>query len=174
MKEKEHVLTEEEMIFLFKAKCEDLGFSVNLEQLDRFRRYINKYSYNGKLRLVNHGLSENSAQAIADIIQNNKSIKRVYIGKNKFFDEGIIILSKVLKLGSNIIHLDVSSNGITWKGFNTLIDALMNNNTLVSLNLSSKDRSQRNKLATKGAEKLAEFIKGSVYLQFLNVSSTAL
>ena len=174
MKEKEPVLSEAELIYLFKAKCKDLGFPVNLKQLERFRRYIKKHSFNGKLKLINHGLSENSAKAVVEIIHINDKIKKLYLGQNKLLDFGAILLSRAFKVSTNIIHLDLSSNGITWRGFSSLFGWLQNNNTIVSLNLSSKDRSQRNKLAVKGAEKLAEFLKKSWYIQFLNISSTAL
>lgn len=51
LKEKVRVLSDEEILDLFGARCEDLGFKVNLEQLGRFTRNIAKNSYNGKLRL---------------------------------------------------------------------------------------------------------------------------
>lgn len=75
LKEKEQVVNDEEIILLFKARCKDLGFSINLDQLERFKRYILRNSYNGSLKLINLGLSEHTAKSLNDIIHYNSKIK---------------------------------------------------------------------------------------------------
>lgn len=53
----------------------DLGFTVNIDQLDRFTKYITRNSYNGNLRLKNLGLSENTVKALIEVVQGNPKIK---------------------------------------------------------------------------------------------------
>jgi Ran GTPase-activating protein (RanGAP) involved in mRNA processing and transport len=173
MKEKHKVVTEVELRYLFEARWKDLDFPFNHEQYDRFKRYIQKNSFNGKLKLVNLGLSVNSAKAIHEIFNTNKLIKRVYLGRNKLQDTGAQIIALALQEADNLVHLDISSNLISPLGFKPIFDALYNN-TIVSLDLSSTDRSCRNKLGVKGAEMLRDLLQWSKFIQFLNVSSTAL
>ena len=75
MKEKNEVLSEEEIITLFKGRWKDLGFSINLDQLDRFRRNIVRNSYNGSLRLTNLGISDNTIKALIEVVHYNSKIK---------------------------------------------------------------------------------------------------
>lgn len=174
MKEKDKVIDDEELFTLFKARCQDLQFTVNAEQFERFNRYISKNSYNGKLKLINLGLSENSAKALQEILRTNMKIKRLYLSRNKLHDEGAQILAKAIKNTDCLIHLDISSNEIYVKGFESIFKVLYHNNTIVSLNLASSDRSYRNRLGLKGAQMLSDLLKHSNYIQFLNVSSTGL
>ena len=89
-------------------------------------------------------------------------------------DKGANYLSQLIKDCENLIHLDISSNGISSAGFSDIFSSLYSNNTLVSLNLSSSDRSYRNKLGVKGAKELANLLRHSWFIQYLNLSSTAL
>ena len=171
---KQPVLSEEELIFLFKARCKDLQFSVNLAQFERFKRYIKKDSFNGKLKMINLNLSKNSILALFEILRTNRQVKRLYLSKNKLLNDGAIVVSKLIKTNDNIIHLDLSSNGITHTGLQHISQAILDNNTIVSLNLSSYEMAQRNKLGPKGAKMLKRVLKCSPYLQFLNVSWTSL
>ena len=54
--QKEQVLDEEEIKMLFYSKLIDQDIKYNDDQMRRFRRYIQKYSWNSKLRLFNLGL----------------------------------------------------------------------------------------------------------------------
>lgn len=103
-----------------------------------------------------------------------QKLNKIYLGKNKLLDKGANNISKLIKDWENLIHLDISSNGISSVGFKDIFASLYSNITLVSLNLSSSDRSHRNKLGPKGAKELAKLLRHSVYIQFLNLSSTAL
>lgn len=75
LKEKEPVINDDEIIMLFKARWKDLGFSINFDQLDRFKKYITRKSYNGNLRLKNLGLSDNTVKALIDVVHSNPKIK---------------------------------------------------------------------------------------------------
>lgn len=170
----EEVISEEELIILFKARCKDMNFPVNLDRFERFKRYISKSSCNGKLKLVNLGLADASVETLIHIIAHNPKIRRIYLGKNKLYDKGAELIAKLIKESENLIHIDISSNCVTHIGFRSIFQSLLNNNTIVSLNLSSTDMSQRNRLGTKGAKMLTRLMKCSPYIQYLNVSSTAL
>ncbi|CAI2375995.1 unnamed protein product [Moneuplotes crassus] len=171
---KTQVLNEEELMYIFQAKCKDLGFPVNVNQFERFKRYIHKESKNGKLKMINLGLSTNTIHALYDVMLTNQKIKRLYLSKNKLKNEGAKVISKIIKTTSNIIHLDISSNGINHIGLDYIVQSLLRSNTLVSLNLSSTDMSNKNRVAVKGAKLLAKLLRKSPYIQFLNLNCTAL
>lgn len=101
-------------------------------------------------------------------------LNKVSLAQNKLLDRGASRVAKIIRDCRDIIHLDVSSNGITPIGFSDIFMSLYRNNTIISLNLSSSDRCHRNKLGTKGAKDLADLLKVSWYLQYLNLSSTGL
>ena len=56
MVEKEGLLSQTEIQMLFLSKLIDMRMKYSDEQNERFQRYIEKNSYNGKLKLVNMGL----------------------------------------------------------------------------------------------------------------------
>lgn len=64
----------------------------------------------------------------------------------------------------------MSSNNITSQGFMSLFDTLLGNNTLVSLNLSSKDTINKNKLGHNGAIALSHLLENNRMIQILNLS----
>ena len=103
-----------------------------------------------------------------------QKLNKVYLAQNKLLDKGASIVAKMVKECKDIVLLDVSSNGITSVGFSEIFSSLYRNNTIISLNLSSSDRCHRNKLGTKGAKDLSNLLKTSLYLQYLNLSSTGL
>ena len=56
MIEKQGVLSQEEIQMLFFSKLIDMRMKYSGEQNERFRRYIDQNSFNGKLKLINMGL----------------------------------------------------------------------------------------------------------------------
>ena len=101
-------------------------------------------------------------------------ITKLNISSNAIKDEGIEIISQVLRCRNDLIHLDVSSNEISPRGFSILFESLMQNNTLISLNISSIDHWYKNRIGIEGARALKELIKQNIFIQFLNLSSISL
>ena len=81
-------------------------------------------SLNGRLRLINLGLSEQGAKTIDLILRKNKSIKKLYLNNNKLEDDGAVVIGKALPATTSLIHLSICSNGITSRGCKSLFDGI--------------------------------------------------
>jgi len=62
----------------------------------------------------------------------------LYLSNNSLGNEGAIKVAEYLIFPNDLIHLDLSSNGITSEGFKEIFSALTDNDYLVSMNLSNK------------------------------------
>lgn len=60
----------------------------------------------------------------------------------------------MIGVNTSLIHLDVGGNGIGPEGFELLFCSMLRSNTLVSVDISSKDGLNRNRLGLKGAAQL--------------------
>lgn len=76
--------------------------------------------------------------------------------KNRLRDVGLIELSKGIRFARNLVSLDISSNEITPKGIQALTQAASMSISLTSLNLSTVDGVQRNRVAQEGGRFIAE------------------
>lgn len=79
-----------------------------------------------------------------------------------------------MKTNTTVVHLDLSSNDIGPDGCAKLFHSLIDNNTLVSLNIGSRDGLNRNKLGMLGIQQLGVFLKYSSTIQFLDLCNTGL
>jgi len=67
-------------------------------------------------------------------------------------------LVQALKEKNNIIHIDLSSNNITYSGSQMIFSLLEGNHNLISLDLSSSDGLNRNRLGNKSIECLENIL----------------
>jgi hypothetical protein len=100
------------------------------------------------------GLGKEGAETLSVIFHKNTRIKRVYLGQNNLGDDAIRLLDT-----QNIIHLDIGSNGISSAGCESIFKKLMKNTALVSLDISSKERRNMNKLTISSISVLSALLK---------------
>lgn len=81
------------------------------------------------------------------------------MAKNFLGDLGIIEIAKALVHNRNIVHLDISSNNITPEGAHKFFNLLQKSSSIVSLDISSKDGLNRNKVGVYGCEPLETLLK---------------
>jgi hypothetical protein len=81
------------------------------------------------------------------------------LARNAIGDEGVMELVELLKCNGNIIHVDISSNNITADGAFYLFNEILPIHSLVSLEMSSKDGLNRNKISVKGCEPIETLLK---------------
>mmetsp|Transcript_38732 Transcript_38732/g.44343 ORF Transcript_38732/g.44343 Transcript_38732/m.44343 type:complete len:263 (+) Transcript_38732:155-943(+) len=157
------------------SKLIDMNMKHNNEQQDRFFRFINKHSCNGKLKLINMGLAKEGVKTLKDLLlRPNCKIKRLYLNSNKIGDDGAKTLSKVLPVNRTLIHISLCSNEISPKGCRALFTAIKNSQTLVSFDLSSKERVNRNRIDMASIKHLSEVLQISKFLSFLDLSLLSL
>ena len=58
---------------------------------------------------VENELTEEGAQAVADIIKTNATITELSLYKNKFGSEGAVIIAEALKANTTLTKLDFSA-----------------------------------------------------------------
>ena len=78
--------------------------------------------------------------------------------KNNLRDDGIRELSKAIKISRSLVDLDVSSNGISPRGMKYLQEAILENNSICVLNVSTVNGINRNRVQTVGGQSFAEVI----------------
>jgi hypothetical protein len=138
--------------------------------------YIHKELYTGTLKLDNLGLSLESAKTLRMIMKNNFKVKRLELGSNNLGDEGVKVVMGIFKGGqksgnqSSVIHLGLGSNRLKDQGMIEVFDSLKGNQTLVSLDVSAKDRSKLNKIETTGLWHLSNLLKTTSSIAFLDLS----
>ena len=115
-----------------------------------------------------------SAKTIYTIVCKNQKIKQINLNWNKLGDEGIKIIAKILYIPTNIISLWIGSNGLSNTGWETILNPLFKNNTLVSLKIFNKERVNRNKINSSGLQKLSQLMQVSQTLTFIDLSLMSL
>lgn len=73
------------------------------------------------------------------------------MSNNKILDEGLSFLADGIKKSTNIFHLNLSNNGLTYKGCEVLCSALEMNESVISLDISSQEGNNKNIIGPKGA-----------------------
>lgn len=72
------------------------------------------------------------------------------------------------------MHIDVSSNKVGPEGFSALFEALLENESLISIDISSKEGLNRNRLGDKGAQNLETYLRYSETIVILQLSAVSL
>jgi hypothetical protein len=75
---------------------------------------------------------------------------------------------------SELVHLNIMQNHVSYLGAQILFQSLLNNNSLVSLNLGNNDAQMRNHIGPKGAKYLKELLISNKFLVFVDVSGNVL
>ena len=83
------------------------------------------------------GNGNSNARALRSILDENKSIEEVDLGRSGLDDDGLIELCTALEKNTSIKNLNLSGNAFTESGANKLRDALMGNEILEEVNLSN-------------------------------------
>lgn len=78
----------------------------------------------------------NFSKVLQDIIRIDR-VSWLNLSKNRLGDTGVADLSKSIRRFNFLVHLDVSSNCISPKGFKSLGNAISLNNSITELNVST-------------------------------------
>ena len=169
-----HSLKVDDILDIYTAKCKDNEVEYIPSQALKF---LEKFKLSSKLkrfdlRELNLGLE--SAKVIYKILAKNDHFIKLEFEKNGFSDLGTIILADALRTSQTIIHVNLCSNDIGPEWAQAIFGCLLENNTIISLDLSSKEGLNRNRLGTQGVESLEWILQKNKTLQFLNLGSTAI
>lgn len=169
-----HSLKIDEILDIYSAKCQDNKVEYIPSQALKFIAKFKNKAGGGRLFFEELGLGGTSAKVINRILLQNNYFTNLLFSKNLFSDVGTIILADAIRTNTNIIHIDLSSNDVGPEGAQALFAALLENCSVVSVNLSSKEGLNRNRLGVRGVEPLEWVLKKNKTLHFLKLSSTSI
>ena len=169
------VFTEEQIKELFHQKCKDLNVPIKDELMNRFINFIKEKCVNRIINLSDCFLGINSMFVLSDILRNNYDIcSRIILTKNDFGDEGIEILLDSLKGNDNIVELNLSSNNLGVNGGKAIFNYLLEQNSIICLDLSSKEGLYRNRIYPEGVKLITNALKNNFFLEKIDLSSNSI
>ncbi len=143
-----------------------LNYEVGEDGIDELALALKSNQSITSITLENTGLDINDAEKIAEIIRNNKKLKRLMIPFNQDIgNEGIAAIANALSTSSLNI-LDFTRVGIDNKGIKILVKGLQENNSLEAIFLG------QNHIEDKGAKALAELIKVKGNIKHIDLNKT--
>ena len=173
--ENSQIFSEEQIKELFYQKCKDLNVPIKDELMNRFMNFIKEKCINRVINLSDCSLGFNSMIVLADILQRNIDIcSRIILTKNDFGDEGIQLLLECLEGNNNIVELNLSSNSLGVNGGNSIFNFLLNQESIVCLDLSSKEGIYRNRVCAEGIKLITKVLKNNFFLEKIDLSSNSI
>ena len=159
---------------IYNAKCFDLEILPFPEQEKRFFSYCFKHFYDRNFELIESGLGFESAKVIGNILQTSSEFSYVKLGKNTLGNVGFVEIMKGIYKNNCIVHVDFSSNEITYNGLQESVDYFTRNESIISIDISSHKGLHRNRFGPKGAECIGKILENSNILCILNISGTTI
>ncbi len=98
---------------------------------------------------------------IAEVMLLNENFCGFNLAENYLGNDATIAISRILESTSHIVMLNLSTNNITHEGSIPLFEALIKNNSLIELDLSSStaDGKYRNRIQAKGVAPLVNVLR---------------
>ena len=169
------VFTEGQIRELFYQKCKDLNVPIKDELMKRFINFIKEKCVNRVINLSECFLGFNSMLVLSDILKNDLEIcSRIILTKNDFGDEGIEILLESLKGNDNLVELNLSSNNLGVNGGMAIFNFLLDQNSIICLDLSSKEGLYRNRICSEGVSLITKVLKNNYFLEKIDLSSNSI
>ena len=167
--------SEEQIKELFYQKCKDLNVPIKDELMNRFMNFIKEKCINRIINLSDCSLGFNSMIVLADILRKNPDIcSRIILTKNDFGDEGIQLLLECLEGNNNIVELNLSSNSLGVNGGTSVFEFLLNQDSIIYLDLSSKEGIYRNRVCAEGIKLITNVLKNNFFLEKIDLSSNSI
>jgi Ran GTPase-activating protein (RanGAP) involved in mRNA processing and transport len=122
------------------------------------------------LEMLNLGcneLSDESAPALVDLIQQQASLKRLELYRTNLTDVGCTILAQAVATNRHLLSLGLGRNPVTDASYITWAKALSVNQTLESICLQEVDHKQ---ITTVGAQAMLDMICDNYCLEHIGMS----
>ena len=143
--------------------------------MNHFTDYVKAKCVNRVIDLSDCKLGFRSMVILTEIIKiNDDNFSKLILSKNNFNDDCIELLINSIRENNNIIELNLSSNGMTPKGGNLLFEFLLNQNSIISFDISSSDGINRNRICAEGVKLIEEVLKKNLFLEFIDISSNSI
>ncbi|CBH09965.1 hypothetical protein, conserved [Trypanosoma brucei gambiense DAL972] len=164
----------EDLQLLYQAKCLDQALPPSWERKMRFMELISANCKGKFFCLRESGLGPMSAEAIAHILSSNNKYTILDLSGNRLLDEGACFIAKLISVNRTLVHVGLRSNDIGHIGGEALADALLENNTIISLDVGAHSGINGNHIATEGAKAIGNVLKSNKVLAKLNLGCNGL
>ena len=150
------LFTDTELDLLFIAKCKDLNIPYTTNNNNKSRmNFINALNLCIKdrtLDLTAFNIGIHFIKSLHHIFTLNTYLHNAFaiinLSKNPLGDTAIPHIMHIISLSTALTHVDLSNTNITHKNADIIFTTLERHNTLISLDISSKDSTYRNRLLT--------------------------
>ena len=126
-------------VLTLATKLEELDLSYNKVSADHMRQFLyetkNIFANLIKLNVSGNVISDGAAEALADALSVNTKLKELDLSDNNLHAEGISKIFNGLRM-STLIKLNISSNDITGKAADDIVNVLSRNIELEKLDIS--------------------------------------
>ena len=168
------LFNDKDVELLFKAKCRDLGIEPNDKARTNFVNALDVNMKDRKLDLREFNIGVSFVKALQRILRASKrksgEIAQIKLGKNPLGDNSLKYIMSIVTSSKAIAHLDLSSANISYKKGNLIFNALAQHRSLISLDVSSKDSTYRNRLLSHSMEAAKTMLMSNNYLEYLDLS----
>lgn len=141
---------------LYEKVCQKL----NVTPVSRFSKTIGQE----EVKISHRYLREHGAKAIASVLVNNNTTRKVQIESNELSPRGGVYFGKVLQRNSTLTELNLANNNINKEGIQAIAEALSENTVIKRLDLSG------NGLTDKDSKLLSDAVENNTSLRYLNLS----
>ena len=173
-KEDLYIFTEDEILLLIKAKCQDIGIDFRENMYIKFKDFCNSKCKNRVVDLSECYFGLNSIKVLSEILYDSNRIARLDLTKNNIGDRGLEILVNSVKNSLSLLSLNVTSNSITYKGGNIIFREFVHQQSIIDLNISSKEGRNRNRITYEGLKYLEYFLTENIFIEILNLSGNSI
>jgi hypothetical protein len=112
-------------------------------------------------------LSDESAPALVDLIQQHASLKRLELYRTNLTDVGCTLIAQAVATNRGLLSLGLGHNPVTDVSYIAWGKALSVNQTLESISLQEIDHKQ---ITTAGAQAMLDMIRDNYYLEHIGMS----
>ena len=169
-----NVFTEEEIVELIRAKCEDIGIDLRDNMIHKFTEFCNSKCKNRIVDLSDCYLGIHSISFLSNILYNTDRIARLNLTKNNLGDYGVEILVNSIKNSMSLLSLNITSNSISYKGGLLIFKELYNQQSIIDLNISSIEGTNRNRLTAAGIKNIPFFLKNNIFIETFNLAGNSI
>ncbi|KAK8896965.1 Leucine-rich repeat-containing protein 74A [Tritrichomonas musculus] len=165
-------VTDEEMYYLFEAKCRDFDIQPTTKLFERFLNHQAKKPFKKVFDMSFSAIGPGSSLFAATIILNKTCLRVINMGGNNIGDRGARYFAQLIQESENLVSLNLSSNLITDKGAEAIFLAMCDNKFVISLNLGSESGVNRNSFGSKACQALKKMLTENKVLSELDIPMT--
>lgn len=173
----ECIFTKEQIEQLYLAKCMDLTIESNEKTRNNFFENCKINCRNRIIDFRNCNVGYVFVKTLTNIlIENNilNDISQLKLGGNPLGEKSIKYITQIISSSESLTNIDLSCINISYKVGAELFKSLLNQHSLISLNLSSSNSAYHNRLLSFGIQNIKEVLKSNHYLEFLNLSGNSI